>query len=75
MLLRFTPTLKQLLFITVCTLNSFFVIAQTQIDNASSAFSANESESFGWNDGTHTISSDGNQFTVTNSEDKSGKYS
>ena len=35
MLLRFTPTLKQLLFITVGTLNSFFVIAQTQIDDAS----------------------------------------
>ena len=52
----------------------FFVIAQTQVDNASSAFSSDESESFGWNDGTHTISSDGNEFTVTNSENKSAKH-
>ena len=66
MLQRFTPTIKQLLLITVCSLNVFLATAQTQIDNAS-----NTSE---WTDGNHTISTDGNEFTVTNTSDANAKW-
>ena len=44
----------------------FLATAQTQVDDAS--------DTSGWTDGLHTISTDGNEFTVTNTADANAKW-